>query len=385
MSVTEGTMDMSHGPFSDRARVSRIIAMLVAAWAAVWMIEQAKAGIYVLSRGGSMLPKLVDDVINYGTWMALTPLAVLAVVHLPIYGPGARLRIGLHGLIAIVVAVAHLLIFTIAWLALRETVTVEAVRVIMVDLVNRYVTVNLIAYLAMATGISAWINFIAIRERDRLGERLRVRAARMEQHMSEARLLALERELNPHFLFNTLNTVSGLIRSGDRDPAIAVITHLGDLLRATLDRGEEHEVTLRRELELLEPYIAIERERIGPRLNIDIDLDPDATNVLVPAMVLQPLVENAIRHGIAPTPGPGTVRILASVADGTLTLDIENTGPAFPGREDDPGRGIGIRNTRDRLAHLYDDAASIEIGSARAGTGALVRMTIPARPGDDSE
>jgi two-component system sensor histidine kinase AlgZ len=237
----------------------------------------------------------------------------------------------------------------------------------------------------MATGISAWINFIAIRERDRLGERLRVRAARMEQHMSEARLLALERELNPHFLFNTLNTVSGLIRSGDRDPAIAVITHLGDLLRATLDRGEEHEVTLRRELELLEPYIAIERERIGPRLNIDIDLDPDATNVLVPAMVLQPLVENAIRHGIAPTPGPGTVRILASVADGTLTLDIENTGPAFPGREDDPGRGIGIRNTRDRLAHLYDDAASIEIGSARAGTGALVRMTIPARPGDDSE
>jgi LytS/YehU family sensor histidine kinase len=155
-----------------------------------------------------------------------------------------------------------------------------------------------------------------------------------------------------------------------------MLARLGDLLRLTLERQLAHEVPLARELELLDLYLEIERARFPDRLTVSIDAPPEVRAALVPTFMLQPIVENAIRHGIAPFSEPGTVRITASRDGDQLALQVADTGPGFGSAR--PGSGVGLANTRARLRQLYSGAASLATGNAGAG-GAVVTARLPWR------
>jgi len=206
-----------------------------------------------------------------------------------------------------------------------------------------------------------------------------VASARLERELTEARLRALRAHLQPHFLFNTLNTVVSLVR---RDPSGAeeMIGDLGDLLRASLVHEQTHEVTLREELALLEPYLRIHQVRFGPRLRVERRVDEAALDALVPPMVLQPLVENALRHGIGACPRAGWVEVAAERVDDALRLSVADDGPGFASawRE-----GVGLGSTRARLRHQYAGRASLAAAAAPAG-GARVEVVLPFRPAPDA-
>jgi LytS/YehU family sensor histidine kinase len=200
-----------------------------------------------------------------------------------------------------------------------------------------------------------------------------IRLSKLEAQLAEARLLALKAQLQPHFLFNALNTVSVLMRE-DVDAADDVLVRLSALLRKTLDSSAAHEVPLREEIALLEAYLEIERARFADRLTYRLDVDADALDARVPPLILQPLVENAIRHGIARRVAPGHIEIAAARRNGKVHMSVRDDGPGMSSGARD---GVGLSNTRARLEQLYGASHSFEISNAEGG-GALVSLVIPA-------
>lgn len=195
----------------------------------------------------------------------------------------------------------------------------------------------------------------------------------------EAELRALQYQLHPHFLFNTLNSISALVADGRGNDATRMIALLGDLLRATLERSDTREVTLAEELSLTEHYLDIERARLGRRLQVDIRVGPGVLQALVPPLLLQPLVENAIRHGIALRATDGAVNLRVDRDRDMLTIELRNDG--VPSLEDDRPRcstPIGLSNVRQRLTALYPGNHTLDFTVAAYGACA-VRITLPLR------
>jgi two-component system, LytTR family, sensor kinase len=194
-----------------------------------------------------------------------------------------------------------------------------------------------------------------------------VRSSRLEASLSSARLELLRSQIHPHFLFNTLHAVSELMHE-DVEAADRMTTRLAELLRASLDTAGRQQVPLRDELAILDRYISIERARLGHRLRFTTDVDPHTLDALVPSFLLQPLVENAIRHAVAPRREGGTVSV--SVARG-LIIEVRDDGPGFP---EAPSTGVGLTNVRERLQQLYGDRARLTINDT---PGAVVRIELP--------
>jgi sensor histidine kinase YesM len=203
-----------------------------------------------------------------------------------------------------------------------------------------------------------------------------VRAARLAASLAEARLETLEGRLQPHFLFNALHAITVLIRDDPR-AAEAMVGHLGELLRAALDTGSAREVTLQRELDVLAHYVAIQQTRFQDRLEVKIESDADALGAYMPHCILLPIVENAIRHGIAPREAPGKVLIRGRRDGDALHLDVLDDGVGIGRAPTATGsRGIGIGSTRARLTQLYGSAARFHIGQVLP-TGTLVTIELP--------
>jgi signal transduction histidine kinase len=205
-----------------------------------------------------------------------------------------------------------------------------------------------------------------------------IRSAQLESHLAHAQLRNLRLQLQPHFLFNTLNTISSTMY---QNPAAAdeMIQQLSDLLRASLHTAQRDEVPLAVELDVLDRYLAIMRARFGSRLLITTTIDERAREALVPSMILQPLVENAIRHGNATVTGTGQVEVRASRNGDSLVLEVEDDGPGLPDGVE-PRTGVGLTATSERLTLLYGDAHRFEAGRGAAG-GFLVRAAFPFRTG----
>jgi two-component system, LytTR family, sensor kinase len=202
-----------------------------------------------------------------------------------------------------------------------------------------------------------------------------ITAAYLEARLAEARLKTLEAELHPHFLFNTLHAISTLIHV-QPEAADRMISRLSDLLRITFARTGAARIPLQEELEFLQKYLEIEQTRFQDRLTVSYEIDPDTLDAEVPRMILQPIVENAIKHGIAPRSGPGTIQIVAAREDGELRLEVRDNGPGLTGSARARLRsGIGLSNTRDRLECLY--GTNHGLAFVESGQGLTVQMHFP--------
>ncbi len=225
-------------------------------------------------------------------------------------------------------------------------------------------------------GMIATVGF-AIDYHRKLREREQA-TAELKALLVESRLGALRMQLQPHFLFNALNTVAMLVRQGDAQTSVRVLARLAELLRQVLDEEAAQEVALGDELDLVGRYLDIERVRFGDRLHVLIEADAAARASAVPHLLLQPLVENAVRHGISRRADAGTIQVRADRRDGTLRVRVRDDGPGLAAHGEAAGDGIGLRNTRARLRYLYGDAASLELLDHVDG-GAEVTVVLPAR------
>jgi two-component system LytT family sensor kinase len=200
--------------------------------------------------------------------------------------------------------------------------------------------------------------------------------ARLNEQLSRAQLHSLQRQIEPHFMFNTLNAISGLVREQRNDEAVNMVASLSDFLRRTIEGAENAQVTLSSELEYLQHYLAIQKMRFSDRLQVSVDVRGDLLAALVPSLVLQPLVENAIKHGITRRVQGGSIRIAASQANGRLSLSVYNDGPRLLEAWETRCRGIGLTNLRTRMQLLYGSSFELSLQDAEQG-GVRALVTIP--------
>ena len=218
--------------------------------------------------------------------------------------------------------------------------------------------------------------------RDRARER---DAAELRAHLTRAQLEALRLQLHPHFLFNTLHAIAVLARGGHNEAVVRTVNHLADLLRSVLSEEQRHDVELASEVDLLRSYIDIMSVRFEDRLTVRWEMADECLSAHVPALILQPIVENAIVHGIGERPGPGSILLSARREDGDLVLEILDSGDGpVVERRTDRSPGLGLANVRARLAHRYGQDASLE-RYAPSGGGTGFRLRLPFEGGNGGD
>ena len=216
-----------------------------------------------------------------------------------------------------------------------------------------------------------------LESRERLAQQ-ETETARLNEQLSKAQLRALRQQIEPHFLFNTLNAVAGLVREGRNDDAVSMIAGLSDFLRKVLEESSRQQVPLSEEMEFTQTYLDIQKVRFADRLQLRVDVPAELYAAQVPSLILQPMVENAVKHGIAQRAQGGLIRIAASRDNGTLTLSVSNDGPSLPfdGAPDGAGIGIGIANVRTRLQGLYGEGFTLSLRNQAAG-GVEATVSLP--------
>jgi two-component system, LytTR family, sensor kinase len=211
-----------------------------------------------------------------------------------------------------------------------------------------------------------------------------LKASRLDTQLAEAQLQALQRQLHPHFLFNTLNAISALMHR-DVEAADQMLSKLSDLLRIALDQRGAQEVALKDELEFLQKYLEIEQARFGDRLSVDFTIEPQTLDAQVPNLILQPLVENSVRHAVAVRIEPGHIAVKARRNDDRLELSVRDNGPGLPKeRAVAPSSGVGLANTRSRLERLYGASQHLTFAEPPGG-GLLVTVSLPFKADEVAE
>jgi len=259
---------------------------------------------------------------------------------------------------------------------------VAAAAILQVELLGSCAVISLIAmvpprydgywdyYLNVARGYFLWgliiyLFILTVGHAYRYYRTLRVReveAAELRRQVVEAQLRALKMQLHPHFLFNTLHSIGTLVRKGEREAALGMLAGLGDLLRYSLENEDRQEVPLEDEIDFLRRYLEVEQMRFSDRLEVSFDVEPGVLRASVPNMILQPLVENAIRHGLGPNRGRRRVVVSAGRRDGVLRLEVRDDGARRErGWRPDEDTGVGLRNVRERLERLYGDEGRLEV------------------------
>jgi LytS/YehU family sensor histidine kinase len=321
--------------------------------------------------GPSPAEALASQLASWWIWAAVTPLVVFVSRKRPVTGSGWRVSLGVHCAVGIAVVVGVVALQTVLAMG-TESIAFSVDRYLSGVTGNLafFLTANLITYGALAGAVQVWMLFERLRDQQ-------VNAARLETELAQAQLESLRGTLQPHFLFNALHTVGGLVRAGDKDGAVQTITALSGLLRFSLEGVTRNEIPLHRELEALERYLEIEEVRFEDRMTVEREIAPDVLDALVPALILQPLVENAVRHGIGQNPEAGALVVRAYRDGQSLRLEVEDDGPG-PGPSPVGGwsGGVGLTLTRDRLASLYDDQHDFALESPN-GCGARVVVSIP--------
>ena len=360
---------------------SRRLAFALLCWGSVVLLEGSQVFVSDVSNGIALpsVHYLAWAVFNWYVLALLTPMIYELGRRYPITGPERLTHIALpHAAACVACLVVQALgRGTAGWVYTLHHELPALPGALAVEWVERRGMVGFIAY---------WIivviaGFAQLREEVRLRE---LHQAKLETRLASAELEKMRMQIQPHFLFNTLQAAITLI---PEDPPAAedVLLRLSELLRISFDQMDVNEIPLARELNFLDLYVGIQRRRFGDRLSVEIKADPPVLNLLVPPLILQPLVENAVRHGIGKHKGEDCIEIFARLQDRGLQLEVWNSNSVV----DETGeqlfhRGVGLRNTRARLQHLYGPGASLIFRSiARGGAAAII--FIPARMNSRTE
>jgi signal transduction histidine kinase len=343
---------------------------------AAWLVPALLSGFntYVQDRLDGRPPDWRSVLFNSTDWLlyaVLTPLVFRTSRRFRLERPHLARKIALHVVGAFGMCVAWAALGTLLRLGIFAPAAGATAQKVWLGLVSW-------VFITLPFGVGVYFALVGIehslfyfaQSRDR-----ETQSARLAAQLSEARLSALRMQLNPHFLFNSLNAITVLVRDGNIAAASRMLELLSDVLRQVLRTGETHETALSRELEFLERYLAIEQVRFSDRLRPRIELNPAIGRAAVPRFLLQPLVENALRHGIAHRADAGLVRVSAHREDQQLVLTVRDDGPGLPATPD-VGSGVGLSNIRARLAALYGGDATLEISNAEGG-GVIATVRLP--------
>jgi two-component system LytT family sensor kinase len=307
-------------------------------------------------------------------WLALTPLVIWLSRSFRIEGGQRFKSLAVHFMASVVLLLVDVLLFTVisipfGWYA---NLTPFSNRYFL--LILNFTPSNVMFYWGIVVVEHALDYYRKLQERE-------LKASQLEAQLAQSQLQVLKMQLHPHFLFNTLNAISALIRESP-DEADEMVSRLGDLLRMTLDTAGLQEVPFKKELEFLQRYLDIEQTRFQDRLKIEMVIEPETLDGLVPSMILQPLVENSVRHGVAPRPEGGCIKIKAWRDDSLLRLEVEDDGPGLSAARPFKER-VGLTNTRARVSNLYGDEHGLKLHHAPGG-GLVVSLSIPFRTVSDS-
>ena len=331
---------------------------------------------------------LRDLLFEFGDWL-LYALLTPGVFAISRRWPLTRPHLVLRGIVHLLMAV----VFCIAWATAGQVLRMVLMRLLAPDLFRTAMQAGAAQFWSQASvewlgwifitlpfGTAVYLCVVGIEHATRYfidAREREVQVARLSEQLSSARFAALQAQLNPHFLFNTLNTITVLVRDNDRSGAVRIVEHLSEMLRRTLTRHQANEVTLGEELELVSQYVAIEHARFSDRLRPEFRIPGSLLSAAIPSFALQQLVENAIRHGIA-----------KSIDAGRLTVSAERVGDLLEVTVIDDGVGIdlnvavppghGVENTRERLRALYGERASLEIARHPEG-GTIATLRVPYR------
>jgi hypothetical protein len=341
--------------------------IIVGAWTLVAVVSASQWYAFRLSSGhpAPWLPALYDNLASCWLWAAFTPAIAWLARRFPLdRGRWPRTAL-LHLLFALGFAALDVMVDLglAPWLSPGDPA-----RPVLATFFGKSF-INLFSYAAVVA-VTCAVDFHSWFVERRLA------ASRLEGELTAARLRALEMQLRPHFLFNTLHTVAALVRAGRNPDAVRTIAGLSDLLRAALRRDGAVEVPLRDELAFVERYLAIEQIRFQDRLEARIVADPAVLEALVPSLILQPLVENAIRHGVERRSAPGRITVAVGRRRETLVLRVEDSCGGDTPAGGNGGSGIGLSNTRARLRQLYGERQRLEL-LATGGGGALAVVELP--------
>lgn len=276
---------------------------------------------------------------------------------------------------ALLLTMAHLPYVALVFFILQpyEPVTTHTFSQSLTRALRTWVHLDLLTYgIALAAGYGV--------ESYRRTQRLELRQSKLDAELAKAQLESLRLQIQPHFLFNTLNSIAAQVRRQRNERALEMLVALGDLLRTTLEQSDQARVPLHDELQFIRLYVDLQQARYADRLSVTYDVDENCLEELVPTLVLQPLVENAIRHGIAPRVAPGHIHLAAGRVGQRLEIRLEDDGVGLAEDFDlDRDAGVGLGNTRSRIEQLYGGDASFEI-EPRPNGGTAVTLSLPALP-----
>jgi two-component system LytT family sensor kinase len=299
-------------------------------------------------------------------WAALSPAVVGLLRRFPLQ-PIAAARVFVHFIASLVFSLIHMgLHMSLAVVLIGRTTLSGGPSSLVVQFVHSY-PLGVLAY---------WVIIVIVNTTDHY-ERIGVeqlRSSKLQAQLAEARLRTLQMQLQPHFVFNALHSLSDLVTEEPKT-AVRLIARLGDFLRLTLQNSTAQGVPLKRELDFLDAYLEIERVRFGDRLKVVFEIDPQSLDAEVPSLILQPLVENAIRHGVASHIGPGLVQLVTKRRGLTLLIEIRDNGPGMP---TNAREGLGLRNTHERLRQTYGLEYSLEVRN-QGESGVVVSCELPYR------
>ena len=365
----------------ERPRERRLFQalVLVGLWTLPGILVGSQLFFHDRVQGLNVYPDLwpryvVWQLVGWYFWIPVTPFILLLGRRVPV-GLGRKWT----GILVHVVVASLLSLFFAAWntlfarpIAPRETVYELDPTYFFNSFVLQRFHTSLLTYVVIL-GVGYGIEFY------RQHQKRELQASQLQAQLAQAQLQALKMQLHPHFLFNTLNGISMLVRKGGQKEAVKMLAGLSDLLRLALENAGTQVVTLKQELSFLERYLELQRIRFRDRLTVKLDVSPDTLSAEVPNLILQPIVENAIRHGIDQKRGAGLVEIRAHREDGCLRMEVRDDGPGFSASARTGGdEGVGLTNTRQRLEHLYGTDHRFEIGDAADG-GTLAVLEIPYR------
>ena len=377
MAAAQATMLGRGAQRSPGARRATAVALSAGACIAVGVVTGTQ--LHLASALGRVPATLGEQILAQtlaaAAWLPVGGAIVLLARRLPLRATTWRRYLPVHLAAAAATSFVVNVVITSLWWAARLPLA-EGFWGTTIQKSLVFFHINALLYALVVAAVHAAAYHRASRERE-------LHAARLEAQLARARLDALRAQLHPHFLFNALHTLGLLWRTSRAEEAYDTLERLGAILRRMLDGSHEPEVPLADEVDFARQYLEIERTRLRDRLRVRIDVTPEAMGARVPALLLQPLVENAVRHGIAPQSAPGVVDVRAWRDGDVLRVVVRDDGLGLPapgsGAADRAGDGVGLRNTRERLRQLYRDRQRLTIGGAPGG-GCLVSVEIPWQP-----